>query len=284
MAHILVLFSGGLDSRLAIKLLKKKGYTLTALFFKLPFASRQPTGLDLLKEEGVNLHILNCARGERLEAYLDMLKKPRFGRGKGYNPCLDCKLFMIDQAADFALQNGHQAIATGEVPGQRPMSQTRKKMNILEKASPLPLIRPLAEKGLQGRTRQGQMKMARHYRISYPLPAGGCLLCEKELKKRHQTLIAHDLINQHTLPLAMVGRHFYLPSSNTWLVVGRNKEENDVIEPFSTALPSDKGRPAVYYHCGLYPERAEQEALQIQKAYQNKDRQGIAYYSRWKLE
>jgi PP-loop superfamily ATP-utilizing enzyme len=283
MKDILILYSGGLDSRLSIKLLNKQGYRPTAVFFRLPFSKEKPVYDEFLKEEEVSMITFDCTRGRLLRKYLEVLKNPRFPRGAGFNPCLDCKLFMFGELEDYALSNGIEAVASGEVPGQRPLSQTSGKMDIIEEETKVEIIRPLAEKGINGRSRKKQMAMAEAYNISYPSPAGGCLLCEKELAKRFETLITKDLITENTLPLINVGRHFYYEEEKVWFVVGRDKEENDVMETFKHVIPSGKGKPAVFYHPGSHIEYARQEALKLQRAYQQKDAEAINHYTNWKL-
>jgi len=278
-----MLYSGGLDSRLAVKILKEQGYQLDAIFFKLPFSKEKPVNDDFLKEEGISLLTFDCTRGQLLKKYLEVLKSPRYPRGVGYNPCLDCKLFMLTELERYARENGFEAIATGEVPGQRPVSQTSKKIKTLDENTEIKLIRPLAEKGIYGRSRKKQMAMAEAYNINYPSPAGGCLLCEKELGKRFETLITRNLITEFTLPLVNIGRHFYYPEDKAWFVVGRDKKENDVLETFNHVIQSGKGKPAVFYHSRNRMEYARQEALILQRAYQEKDTKAISHYTNWKL-
>ena len=109
------------------------------------------------------------------------------------------------------------------------------------------------------------------------------MLCEKELATRFKTLITNDLVNQNTLPLINIGKHFYFEITGSWFVVGRNREENDVIEHFNNSLPSAKGKPAVYYYSVHSREALRREAETLQRAYQNKDTKAINYYSNWKL-
>jgi predicted subunit of tRNA(5-methylaminomethyl-2-thiouridylate) methyltransferase len=284
MDRILLLYSGGLDSRLAAKILSERDYPLKAVFFRLPFASQQPSGISFLEEEGIPLEVFDCTRGQLLDDYLGILKHPRYGRGKGYNPCVDCKLFMMEKLGEYGREEEYHAIATGEVPGQRPMSQTSKKMEVIEQEAPLPLIRPLAERGIHGRTRKEQMKLARDYELDYPGPGGGCLLCEKDLASRFRTLIEQERITAATLPLVTLGRHYYMPETGTWYVVGRDKPENDIIETFRQVVTSGKGKPAVYYQPAEEdPEKTKDEAEKLQRAYQMKDQQAIQYYSQWKI-
>jgi PP-loop superfamily ATP-utilizing enzyme len=282
---VLLLYSGGLDSRLSLKLLKEQGYQVRAAFFQIPFNTEHSGNDPFLESEEVTLDIFDCTRGRLLKDYLELLKKPEYGRGSGYNPCLDCKLFMLKHASEYAKKHNYQALATGEVPGQRPMSQTKNKMKIVRETINMPIIRPLANKGIEGRSRKSQMELAQQYNIDYPSPAGGCLLCEKELKTRFKTLIEKNIIKEVTSPLISVGRHYYFPELQTWIVVGRNKPENDVIEQFSNVIKSGKGKPAVYYEsiASDNPIQMKETAIKLQKAFQDKDREKIDYYANWKL-
>ncbi|MFP4047995.1 MAG: argininosuccinate synthase domain-containing protein [Bacteroidales bacterium] len=282
---IFLLYSGGLDSRLAAKLLTDKGYSVVAVFFQLPFSSGKTKEDEFLQQLNIPLEIIDCKKGEMLNAFLKVLKQPKYGRGAGYNPCTDCKLFMMNTLAQKAGEYGCEAIGTGEVPGQRPMSQTRGKMNIIEKNAGIKIIRPLEELGIQGRTRKKQIELAEKFGMIYPSPGGGCLLCEKALKKRFEVLVENNLIDDNTLPLSMIGRHFYFEDEQLWFVVGRDKEENDVIERFSNVIVSGKGKPAVFYFTFSqeFSASAKATAEKLQKAYEEKDRETIGYYSKWKM-
>jgi len=282
---VLLLYSGGLDSRVSLKLLKENDYEVRAAYFKIPFTSSDTKTDPFLKSENVPHEIFDCTKGQLFHEYLEMLKNPQYGRGAGYNPCTDCKIFMLNHASKFAKNNGYHALATGEVPGQRPMSQTSKKMEIIRNNIDMPIIRPLKEEGIQGRTRKIQMRLAQQYNIDYPSPAGGCLLCEKDLKIRLKTLIEKGIVKEETQLLITIGRHFYFPEINTWIVVGREKAENSIIEQYSNTIKSGKGKPAVFYETDTEEnkKKAESTALSLQKAYQDKDREKIDYYTNWKL-
>jgi len=167
------------------------------------------------------------------------LEEGKHGRGAGFNPCRDCKIFMFKWAKKYADKNKIKVIATGEVLGQRPMSQTAKAMKLIDDEIGFELTRPLIELGISGRRRDKQMALAKKYKMKYPSPAGGCLLCEKELKKRFELLLGKNLINEKTLKLVSIGRHFW--KDNSWFVVGRDEKENKVIEKFNT-LPSRSER------------------------------------------
>ena len=250
----MVLFSGGLDSRLVVKIMQEKGFEVIAVFFKLPFAKDNEKEIkDFLKEElGTQgrtpnniqknmvtkgkLKVFDCTKGNLLKEYLKIIKKPKYGRGVGINPCVDCKIFMFSKTKEFASKNKIEFIATGEVIGQRPMSQTRKATQIIEKEAGLKnrIRRPLVEfYGIQGRKRDKQIALAKKFNISYPTPAGGCALCEKKLKKRFEFLLDRG-INDKEIKFVNVGRHFVI--DKCWVVLGKDEKENKILENFGEKI------------------------------------------------
>ena len=138
MAKALVLLSGGLDSRLALKIMKWRlgARNIEAVFFKLPFGSRYSKNFEntkrFCKKEKIKLNIIDCTKGNLLEEYVNIIRKPKYGRGAALNPCIDCKIFMLKKSKMLA---GKRKIVTGEVLGQRPMSQHEKAFAIIEKES-----------------------------------------------------------------------------------------------------------------------------------------------------
>jgi tRNA-uridine 2-sulfurtransferase len=171
-------------------------------------------------------------------------------------------------------------IATGEVIDQRPMSQTPRAMRVIDEAINFEILRPLSAKRLPetevekkglvdrgklleitGRGRKKQMALAEKYKIKYPSPGGGCFLCEKQPAARLKHLLEKKLITEKTLPLTMIGRHFYI--DDVWFIVARNETESEAISKFKTHIPDDKGKPAVYYSKG----KGKQKALELQEAY-----------------
>jgi len=282
---IAVLYSGGLDSRLALRILQSQGSRVVAVFFKLPFLSDSSIKDNFLDRYHIPLKIFDCTKGSLLTEYLDILRNPHFGRGAGYNPCIDCKLFMFRQVHKYVIQNDLDGIATGAVPGQRPMSQTKQAQRIIDNQLSFRVIRPLQEIGLRGRGRRKQFQLAKKYHIDeYPTPAGGCRLCQKELAPRYATLLEHDLINEHTLPLIHIGRHYYFSKKGFWIVVGRNEQENKIIEQYEHNITSSKGTPAVYYHSLNNSENQIIAVAQaLQTAYQQKDRAKIDRFRKYKL-
>lgn len=143
------------------------------------------------------------------------------------NPCIDCRIFILKKAKEFADKEKIKFIVTGEVEGERPMSQHKKAMDLIEEESGLKgrLIRPLCEIGIKGRSRKRQIELAKKFGISYPNPGGGCLLCEKlyceKLKK-----ILNKKINFDDVRLLNIGRHF----EDSEIILGRNNKENKMLE------------------------------------------------------
>ena len=248
----LVLFSGGLDSRLTIKILQAQGLIVEALYIKLPFGTGCCNDFNCVfnfsQLSGVKLHTIDCSQGRLYKNYLRIIKNPEYGRGAGFNPCKDCKIFLFKIGKKFAKKIDAEIIATGEVVGQRPMSQMKKDLLLDEKEAGLEgrILRPLSakllpqtiyeEKGLvernkffdiSGRRRENQIRLAKKYRIKYPNSGGGCLLCEKLLKNRFKVLLERGL-KENQARLINVGRHFLIKGS--WIILGRNQEENNILK------------------------------------------------------
>lgn len=258
MKKALILYSGGLDSRLVVRILQEQNYNVEALYFALPFGRKRinPKKIDNLK-----LTVVDVTKEPLLSEYLSILKKPKFGTGAGINPCIDCKIFMFKKAKEYADKQGHGIIATGEVPGQRPMSQTSSAQRKIDKEIGFKILRPLTDAGFSGRSRKKQIALAEKYKIEYPGPAGGCFLCEKEPATRLRTLLKKDLINEKTLPLIIIGRHFFI--EDIWFVVARNETESNLITKFKNSIGDAKGKPSVYYN----NKKGKQRATELQEAY-----------------
>ncbi|MCK4553253.1 7-cyano-7-deazaguanine synthase [Candidatus Pacearchaeota archaeon] len=227
----IVMLSGGLDSLLAVKIVQEQCEVI-AVYFKLPFCKDIEKEIkEFCKKEKIKLKIFDCTRGKLLKEYLKIIKDPKYGRGAGVNVCIDCRIFMFKTTKKFADQNKIEFIATGEVEAQRPMSQMKNSLKLIEEKSGLKnrLLRPLSEFGISGRRRHKQMALAKKFKISYPYPAGGCLLCEKELKKRFEFLFKRGL-NEDEVKFVNVGRHFVI--NGCWVVLGKDEKENKIIEGF----------------------------------------------------
>ena len=225
-----ILFSGGLDSRLAVKIMQERDYEIHLFYLKLPFGgAHEKEAQDFSESQNLEINILDCTKGNLFREYFEVIKEAKHGRGSGVNPCIDCKIFMFRKAKLFADSKGIKHIVSGEVVGQRPMSQKQKQISLIEKEAGLKgrIIRPLIEEGIEGRQRKKQMNLAEKFKIDYPSPAGGCLLCEKYLKCRFEYLMKRGL-NEKELPLINVGRHFLIDGS--WIILGRDEKENKILE------------------------------------------------------
>ncbi len=241
----LAVFSGGLDSMLAAAIVRAQGIEVVGVNFETPFFSsaRARRSADLLQ---LPLKVVDLT-----EAHLQVVKDPRHGHGANMNPCIDCHTLMISETGKMLDREGASFIITGEVLGQRPMSQNKGALALVARESgfgPL-VLRPLSARLLpptdperegwvrredlldfSGRSRKPQMEMARKLGIhEYPAPAGGCLLTDVIFSRRLKDLIAHSPLPEiREIELLKVGRHFRV-GSHAKLVVGRNHRENDKI-------------------------------------------------------
>ncbi len=253
MAKAVALFSGGLDSTLAILVMLRQGIDVTAITFlnhfgcdisdksscsKDPFSAAEKFGFE------VKLSHLS-------EKFLDIVKNPKYGHGKNMNPCIDCRILMLKEAREFMNLTGADFIITGEVLGQRPMSQRKNTFPLIDKEARVKgyVLRPLSAKLLDvtipeqmgivnrdmlydfnGRTRKPQMALAKEFGLTdYPTPAGGCLLTEPNYAFRLKELLAYNKDPEFKdINLLRIGRHFRF-SHECKIIVGRNKEENDTL-------------------------------------------------------
>jgi tRNA U34 2-thiouridine synthase MnmA/TrmU len=252
----IALLSGGLDSTLAARTVLDLGIELEALNFLTVFCTCTTRGETCLASQkavsalGIPLKVLNVS-----DEYLSVIKNPRHGYGSNMNPCIDCRIFMMKKAKVYMEATGASFLVTGEVLGQRPMSQRRDTMRLIEKEADLEgfILRPLSAKFLpasipekegwvdrekllkiQGRSRKPQIQLADQYGIrDYPCPAGGCLLTDPGFAKRMRDLLCFfPDFSLNDVHLLKMGRHFRL-SPGLKLVVGRNEEENQKIQTFS---------------------------------------------------
>lgn len=251
------LFSGGLDSMLAIKLMMEQGVEVHALNFLTVFCTCTSKGCmhqatKAAKELGVPLKIMNITM-----EYMDVIKNPEHGRGRAMNPCIDCRIFTFKKAKSFMEDIGASFIITGEVLGQRPMSQRRNAIELIEKKSGLEglVVRPLSAKlfepslpekqgiidreklsGIKGRQREIQIKLAEELGINdYPCPAGGCLLTDVAFSRKVKDLFEHiPDYNITDVNLLKIGRQFRI-SNELKLFVGRDKSENERLLSFAQA-------------------------------------------------
>ena len=250
----IALLSGGLDSTLAVKVLLDQGIAVEALNFTSPFCTC--TGKNAgCKSEAVrvagefNIPIKVMHKGVE---YLELLKNPKHGYGKGMNPCIDCRIFLLKKAKEYMLEIGADFVFTGEVLGQRPMSQRRDTLRVIEKESGLEglLLRPLSAKhfkptlpetegwvdrekllAIQGRSRKEQFELAAELDVkNYPCPAGGCLLTDPSFVGKVRDVFAHSPeLDLRDFRLLKLGRHFRI-GERTKLIIGRNEAENELLE------------------------------------------------------
>jgi len=257
----LVLFSGGLDSRLAVKLLQDQNIEVEAVFFQLPFGgctTKLQSIINFTQENKTKLHLIDLSQNLLLNQYLKLIEKPTYGYGTAMNPCKDCKIFMFKQAKKLAKKINANIIATGEVIGQRPMSQRKNDLTLIETKSNLKnkILRPLSAKllpetiyekqgiinknkllSIKGRQRKTQMQLAKKYNIKYPSPGGGCLLCEKEYVKKLKDFFKHKKQKQRTKPeeiqILNLGRHFRKSGK---IILGKDHQENLKLEQINKTL------------------------------------------------
>ena len=241
----LSLLSGGLDSQLAVKVLESAGAEVEGVCFATPFFSHSAAE-KAAEALGIRLHIVDFTATE-----LALIENPPHGFGKAMNPCIDCHAGMIRCAGEMAARLGFDFVATGEVLGQRPMSQNRQALGIVEREAALQgrLVRPLSALllepsipelegrldrskllSLQGRRRDAQIALAAQFGITeYPSPAGGCKLTEAAYGRKLKDLRDHEgLGSRRLVELLAVGRHFRLPDG-TGLIVGRDQRENEIL-------------------------------------------------------
>ncbi|MCK4912602.1 MAG: hypothetical protein KAS05_02635 [Candidatus Omnitrophica bacterium] len=245
----IVLISGGLDSLLAIKAIQKQGIEVLAINFLIPFLKDDLANNSIFFVKKITEQLgCKCKVITLAEDYLDMVKNPKYGYGKNFNPCIDCKILMLKKAKNVMSEFKASFIATGEVLGQRPMSQHKQALKRIEEASSLNglLLRPLSalllaptipqKKGwvkkellfdIHGRGRRRQISLAKEWGVEdYPWPGGGCLLTDSNFCKRLKDLLKYDQLSIEDITLLKLGRHFRI-TSKFKLIVGRDKEENE---------------------------------------------------------
>lgn len=257
---VVALLSGGLDSQLAVRMMQEQGFDVSAVAIKTPFCDfdcGRGCGFEIRERaDDLNVNLKTVYLGDE---YIEMLKHPKHGVGAGFNPCIDCRAMMFEAAKKHMNEIGADFIISGEVLGQRPMSQHAPALRTIEKESGLvgKIVRPLSagllpetdpeKEGLikrenmgmiKGRTRKNQLEMAKKYGIENPPNAGGgCLLTDPTFGIKAKDLFEHvETPTINDIDLLKIGRHFRL-DEQTKFVVGRNKDENKMIK--AIALPGD---------------------------------------------
>jgi len=262
MVRALGLLSGGLDSILAACVLREQGIAVTGVSFESPFF-----GSERAKRAAEALYIPLVVHDITVP-HLAMMKKPKHGFGSNMNPCIDCHALMVGIAFGIMKEKGFDFVFTGEVLNERPMSQNKRALKVVEKGSGCEgyLLRPLSAKlldqtlpekegkvdrgkllALHGRSRKPQIELAKKYGITgYMQPAGGCLLTDPGYSRRLRELRDHEGLDEvRDIYLLKVGRHFRLPSGSK-IVVGRNEMENSELENLrreGDALMGPRGIP-----------------------------------------
>jgi hypothetical protein len=245
------LLSGGLDSTLAVKLMIDQGIDVTAVHFTSVFCNCSP------KKAGCKMHARKVAEEFAVPIivihkgmdYIKMVENPPHGHGSAINACIDCRIYMLRKVKEMMPEMEASFVITGEVLGQRPMSQQRHTIRLIEKESGLQdlILRPLSAQhfeptlperegivdrdrllNISGRGRKPQFELAESLGVTdYPCPAGGCLLTDKVIAARLRDLFAHTAdYNQTDLVLLTLGRHYRL-HPDLKIILGRKQEENE---------------------------------------------------------
>jgi len=255
----IALFSGGLDSVLAMKLIVDQGIEVIALNINMGFSSKNEKlehMQNMCEQIGVELRLIDI-QDEFLQS---VLFNPKHGYGKHFNPCIDCHAKMFEVAKRVMKVEGASFLISGEVMGQRPMSQNKDALQkVLDESScDGLLLRPMSAKMLKptiaeengwvereklesivGRSRERQLEMVKEIGLKdFESPGGGCLLTDANFAKKMVDFIKHDKFEVKDIPLMKYGRHFRL-SDGAKLVIGRDKEENGYLQN----IQNDK-----YYH------------------------------------
>jgi len=256
MAKAVALFSGGLDSTLAILTMLRQSVDINAIVFQTQFGCVADEALSsndpfsVAEKFGFGVRLCNLS-----DKFIEIVKNPEFGYGRNMNPCIDCRILMLKEARVVMDTAGADFIITGEVLGQRPMSQRRDTFNLIDREAGVTdyVLRPLSAKllkitfpeakgiikremlyGFNGRSRKPQKALAEEFGlIDYPSPAGGCLLTEPNYAHRLKDLLTYDPApGFRDVDLLRIGRHFrFSPSCK--IIAGRNKTENAAIQSMS---------------------------------------------------
>lgn len=248
-AKALGLFSGGLDSMLAVALLQAQGIAVTGLVWTTPFFGPE-RALESAKILNLPMRVEDLT-----DRFLPLLRHPPHGFGRELNPCLDCHILMLQEAGKIMVAEGYDFLFTGEVVGQRPLSQHKGALNLIARESGYAdlILRPLSAKRLKptrpellglvnrellldltGRGRKPQITLAARRGITgYPSPAGGCLLTDAGFAARLRDLLDHlPQVSRRDLELLKWGRHFRLDAANK-VIVGRNQRDNEALAALS---------------------------------------------------
>ena len=271
------LLSGGLDSALAVRLLLDQGIEVIGLHLRSPTACRADVE-EVARDLGIRL-----VTRDKGEEYLKLLRHPRWGYGRNMNPCVDCRIFMFQLGRPYLEEFGASFLFSGEVVGQRPMSQTRERILLIDRQSGLEgfILRPLSAQllpeteperrgwvdrsrllAIYGRSRQTQLALAQELGLkSYQSPGGGCLLTDALFSRKLKDAFEHtpeERTRVDDLELLRLGRHFRF-ETDVKIVLGRNQEENRGLHRFENAerwlLEPDAFSGPTALVCGARDER-----------------------------
>ena len=243
---VLALLSGGLDSTLAVKIMLEQGLVVEAVNFTTPFCLCDKCAIDSVSKK-FQIKVHKVLLGQE---FLDLVAAPPHGYGSGMNPCMDCRILMLRKAKAVAQKIGAKCIVTGEVLNERPFSQRKDSMFLIEREAGLEgkILRPLSAKllpetefekeglidreklfSIKGRRRLPQMSLAKTWNINdYPCPAGGCLLTDPQFALRLRDFLTYSCkLTLRDIVLLKIGRHFRIGDCK--IVVGRNSEENKIL-------------------------------------------------------
>ena len=295
MPRAVALLSGGLDSTLATKVVLQQGIEVFGFHGVMPWGCCDKR-YAVASAAFLEIPLMTCKLGDD---YIQIVRKPRFGYGSGMNPCVDCRIYLWDLAKKYMEKIQAGFLITGEVLGQRPMSQIKRSLKIIEEESGLvgKILRPLSAKllpptlpeiegavdrnqllGLEGRTRKEQIRLAREFGLkNYPTPAGGCLLTDKSFAEKVKDHFAHTQENStEDFELLTLGRHFRV-DDKTKVILGRNEQENYTLQWYAQPqnrhllVPKNFVGPFVLID-GEMTELSKQKAADLAIRYTRPDR------------
>ncbi|OGU00279.1 MAG: hypothetical protein A2079_05720 [Geobacteraceae bacterium GWC2_48_7] len=283
----LALLSGGLDSTLAVKMMLDMNIDVEALNFTSPFctctgknAGCKSQAVRVAQEFDIPIKVVHKGLD-----YLEIVRNPKHGYGKGVNPCVDCRIYLLRKAKEYMAECGADFVITGEVLGQRPMSQRRDTLRVIERESGLEgfLLRPLSAQhfeptiperegwvdrekllAIKGRSRKELFELADELDVkNYPCPAGGCLLTELSFVPKIQDVFDHsEELNLRDFRILKTGRHFRI-GKRTKAIIGRDENDNRMLE-----AAMQPGETSIFWMDGNTPAgvvvgKQDEESLEL---------------------
>ncbi|AWB10736.1 tRNA U34 2-thiouridine synthase MnmA/TrmU [Thermodesulfobium acidiphilum] len=249
MHRAILLFSGGLDSLIAGRIIQDQNIEVIPIKFTTPFFEA---------DERVKVYAREARLKEPIffdvtDQFFNILKNPKYGFGKSLNPCIDCHKLMIEESIKLLKVFDASFVITGEVLGERPMSQNKRSLNLVAHNYSDLVLRPLSAKllpetsierskivnrelleGISGRSRKKQKELARLLNIKkYPAPAGGCVLTEKQFGNKIKKLIDLGMLTADFCRLIKNSRVLFVEKYNNLLITGRCERENQMIQNFA---------------------------------------------------